>query len=275
MNKSAIELPSHFHLVANGVRGEGPFALTLPRLQILATVIPILAVLALESVRLVEDVPFAVQLLVDALAIASIVIFSSVIFRFIADLQRRLKNRHEELLATQAALAIADERLRIAQEMHDGVSQLLGYVNVKAQAVESFVRNGETDEACRQLHDLGASARQAYDDVREGIAGLRTRPRAEEGVAAVLREFLDRWHDRSGISTQLAVGGNLALRPSVELQLVRIIQEALTNTRKHAKATSVRIDVRQRDGSVFVRVEDDGLGFDPQAKPAPGAAPRL
>ncbi|HEU4522078.1 MAG TPA: GAF domain-containing sensor histidine kinase [Thermoanaerobaculia bacterium] len=170
------------------------------------------------------------------------------------------------LHAQAADLAVAEERLRIAHEMHDGLAQVLGYVNTKVQAADAYLRRGKTEDASGQLRELAVSARQAYSEVREGIVGLRTLPGPDRPLDEVLREYLERWREQSGISTDLTIQGELRLRPSIELQLVRIIQEALANVRKHAKATHVRVDVARRNGTLTTSIIDNGLGFDPDAR---------
>lgn len=160
-----------------------------------------------------------------------------------------------------ADLAVAQERLRIAHEMHDGIAQVLGYVNTKVQAATEYIRREKTDEGLTQLRELATAAREAYGDVREAIVDLRTLPGPTRAFDDVLREYVDRWKEQTEISTQLIVDGDLQMPNSIELQLVRIIQEALTNVRKHSKATTARIEVRRRDGNLHLLVSDNGVGF--------------
>jgi len=166
-----------------------------------------------------------------------------------------------------ADLAVAQERLRIAHEVHDGIAQVLGYVNTKVQAANAYLSQGKTDEAGSQMNELALAARDAYADLRESLVNLRTLPSAERTVSSVLEEYLDRWKAASGISTQLRIDPELRIPPGIELQLIRIVQEALTNVRKHARATAAKVDIRRRDGQVVGVVSDDGVGFNPEARP--------
>jgi signal transduction histidine kinase len=184
--------------------------------------------------------------------------------RFAVQAAIAIDNAH--LHAQAADLAVAKERLRIAHEMHDGLAQVLGYVNTKVQAANEYIRRGRMEEASVQLRELAGSARQAYTDVRESIVGLRTLPGSNRGLAEVLDEFLRQWKAQSGIETHLQIDGDLRLKTSVELQVVRIIQEALTNVRKHARASTARVEMQRRDGDLLVVVADNGVGFHPEQK---------
>jgi signal transduction histidine kinase len=165
-----------------------------------------------------------------------------------------------------ADLAVAQERLRIAHEVHDGIAQVLGYVNTKVQAANAYLSQGKSDEAGSQLHELAVAARDAYGDLRESLVNLRTLPSAERSVASVIEEYLDRWKAASGVSTQLTIDPDLRIPPGIELQLIRIVQEALTNVRKHARATAAKVDIRRRDGNIVASITDDGVGFNTEAR---------
>lgn len=168
-------------------------------------------------------------------------------------------------------LAVAEERLRLAREMHDGMAQVLAYVNTKAQAVTEYLRNDRSQEAAHQLDELASAARGLLVDVREGILGLRTGSSTEKSLAESLREYLERWREQSGIEGKLEIRGAPVLPPQVEFQAVRIIQEALANVRKHARARRALVRLEERDGATRVLVEDDGVGFDPGRVGAEGS----
>ncbi|HXH40668.1 MAG TPA: GAF domain-containing sensor histidine kinase [Thermoanaerobaculia bacterium] len=161
-----------------------------------------------------------------------------------------------------ADLAVAQERLRIAHEMHDGIAQVLGYVNTKVQAAIEYIRREKTEEGLEQLRELAAAAREAYSDVRESIVDLRTLPSPTRSLEDVLREYVGRWKEQTEVSTELVVDGDLGIPNGIELQVVRIIQESLTNVRKHAKATTARIEVRRQNDALFLTVSDNGVGLE-------------
>jgi signal transduction histidine kinase len=167
------------------------------------------------------------------------------------------------------ALAVAEERERIAREIHDSVAQVLGYVNTKAQAAEELLRSEQPEKAATQIGQLGAAARDAYADVREHILGLRSVSTGERAFLATLQEYLVRWKEQSGVAATLITEpeGTFSTRLSgaAELQLLRIIQEGLSNVRKHAGATVVTVHLIGDDGWIEARIEDNGTGFDPAA----------
>ena len=207
-------------------------------------------------------------------------------------------NADEETLvrfATQAALAIqnarlhrlagevaiAEERARLAREMHDSLAQVLGYVNTKAQAVQELLRAGQVERAAAQIGQLGQAAREAYVDVREHLLSLRTTLKPDQGLLDTLRPYLERWQEGSNVPVRLEVAPEAevaaALRvlpPTAELQLLRIIQEALGNVRKHAAATAATVRLAVAGDELTVAVEDDGAGFNPDAL-GPSAFPRF
>ncbi len=164
---------------------------------------------------------------------------------------------HEQV----ADLAVAQERLRIAHEMHDGLAQILGYVNTKVQAAEAYLKRARTEEAEVQLRELATAAREAYNDVRESIVGLRSLPDAEKSFEVVVKEYLERWQEMSETSVELTIEPGIQLRSADELQVVRIVQEALTNVRKHARATHAVVRIGREAHALVVSVTDDGVGF--------------
>jgi len=179
-----------------------------------------------------------------------------------------------QLHAKAADLAVAQERVRIAHEMHDGLAQVLGYVNTKVQAATAYLARGKVDDATQQLQELAVSAREAYTDVRESIVGLRALPEEGRTMGDALIEFIERWKEQSGVVAAVNIDPGLKLRAAVELQLIRIVQESLTNVRKHAKASRVWVDIKRDGETLRACVKDDGLGF-LRTAPKRGEFPRF
>jgi len=176
--------------------------------------------------------------------------------------QRRAQT---QLLKQQQVLAVIRERERLARELHDSLGQVLAFVNAQGQTARLLLARGEVGAADVLVARLVDVAREADTDIRESILGLRA-PLAHQSFFPTLSAYLDQYQQRYGIRTQLSKPPGLAdgaLDPLVELQLLRIIQEALTNARKHAHASSVGIAFVVQDGQAQVTLQDDGRGFDP------------
>jgi two-component system nitrate/nitrite sensor histidine kinase NarX len=159
--------------------------------------------------------------------------------------------------------AVLEERERIARELHDGLAQVLGYINTQTQAVKKLLATRKNAEATSELDAMGAVSREVYEDVREAIVGLRGAP---AGLVPAIRDYLSRLPRKAGCVIELRVtddGDGVALAPATEIQLVRIVQEALSNVRKHAGASHVEVIVRADGEDVDVEIVDDGQGFDP------------
>jgi nitrate/nitrite-specific signal transduction histidine kinase len=168
-------------------------------------------------------------------------------------------------------LAVRGERERIAREMHDGLAQVLGYVNTKSQAVTELLAAGRVDAARTQLSELTAAARSVYVDVREAILGLSSPIPPDRGLAGALEEYADRFSEASKLVTRVEASESvrrLVLAPDVQAQVFRIVQEALTNVRKHASARRVVVSLIAEGGSLVVEVEDDGQGMAAAGSPA-------
>jgi signal transduction histidine kinase len=165
-------------------------------------------------------------------------------------------------------LGAARERLRIAHEMHDGLAQVLAYVNTKAQVVREYLRQGRSDEAQKHLDEFAEAARNLYGDVRQQILELRSTRPEEGGLVAAVADYAQGWGQQTGVETELSLPPALELAVDVQKQLLRILQEALANVRKHARAGKVLVAMEQDSVGLRLRVTDDGAGFDPEARAA-------
>jgi nitrate/nitrite-specific signal transduction histidine kinase len=177
-------------------------------------------------------------------------------------------NLHQQV----RVMAITEERERIAREMHDSLAQVLGYVNTKVQATSVLLETGRIDDATRNLDQMGQAARSAYADVREGILSLRTSLQEDRGLVDTIQEYLNLWEDQSGVHAALDADATAqeALSDLAEVQLLRIVQEALSNVRKHANATTVVVSLQREDGRIVTRVADNGQGIVASTRPTFG-----
>jgi len=163
------------------------------------------------------------------------------------------------------AIAIQGERERIAREMHDGLAQVLGYVNTKSQAVEELLADGRVAEASKQMRELAEAARSVYVDVREAILSLSPPLLPERGLEQALEEYAARYAESSKLAVRFRAtpeARRAPLSPEAEAEVFGVAREALTNIRKHAHAQRVTIDLTVEGGDVLLRIADDGVGFD-------------
>ncbi len=169
-----------------------------------------------------------------------------------------------KLVARIEELAVVEERDRLAREMHDGLAQILGLLSLKAANSQRLLGQGQHPKAESELRDMERIAQEAYADTREVILGLRSQVKLDGGFAQNLTEYLHKFQRQSGVPTQMVVEGGRQLHfsPRAEVQLIRIIQEALSNVRKHARAKHAWVGFSWANGIARVKVEDDGHGFD-------------
>jgi signal transduction histidine kinase len=163
------------------------------------------------------------------------------------------------------AMAVRAERERIAREMHDGMAQVLGYVNTKSQAVEELLAAGRVAEAGKQMSELAAAARSLYVDVREAILSLSPPVLPERGLAAALEEYAARFAESSKLAVHFRASPEakgVSLTPEVGAEMFGVAREALTNIRKHAHAQRVTVGLTVEDSEMLLRIADDGVGFD-------------
>jgi signal transduction histidine kinase len=173
--------------------------------------------------------------------------------------------RTHRLRDAEEQWTILSERDRIARELHDSLAQVLGTIHLRLRALEMLAADAASGEVARELSDLADTADEAYRDVREAILGLRETISAQHGLEGALREYLAKYSRQTGIAATLACEGDTraALSPRSEVQLLRVVQEALTNVRKHAAAHRVTVRIDCIGPVPMLIVEDDGVGFDP------------
>ena len=173
-----------------------------------------------------------------------------------------------QILEQQRALAALHEREQLARELHDSIGQVLGAASLQVEAARQLIDAGQLVRAETQLARLASVLQAAHADVREQILNLRAAPSPQQPLFTTVHRYLDSFTDNYEIVTKFAVGDELCdatLAPATELQLFRILQEALSNARKHGGARSVEVTFTARDGALRMSIVDDGCGFDPGA----------
>jgi signal transduction histidine kinase len=150
--------------------------------------------------------------------------------------------------------AVAEERARVAREIHDGLAQYLFAISTHASMLEA---GAPLEEAVPRLKEAAAAAQQ---EARFAVLALSS----ASGTApfdAALRRYVEFLTADGRLDVELEIDGAVQLAPDEQIEVFRIVQEALANVRKHAGARRAEVTIGQRDGERFVSVTDDGAGF--------------
>lgn len=188
------------------------------------------------------------------------------------ELERQRHASHARSQVRQRA--IVEERDRIARELHDGVAQLLAYVNAKATAARLMVQGGRSEGAQDLLRQLETAAKELYTDVRAAIIGLKATASPGLLFPESLRSYVEWYTELSDLAIEFELEHHgpppVSIPAETELQVLRITQEALSNARKHSQAASARVRVAVSQSRLVLRVVDDGVGFDPARRDGNG-----
>ncbi len=174
--------------------------------------------------------------------------------------------RHVQLTEQVHQMAIRQERGRISQEIHDGISQLISAIRIRAETAELALEEGDKTAVMHTLEDIKRVADDAFASLRDEIIGLREGTHRDKAFITILMEVLDRFQRQWGIDTSFERIGDVedwALAPQVELQLLRVVQEAIANVRRHANATMIHVRLGRQADDLLLEIQDDGQGFDP------------
>ncbi len=172
------------------------------------------------------------------------------------------RQKEAQLLRDQA---VAEERARLARELHDSVSQSLYSLVLYSGALARLLPADTPAEARDYVTRLERLAQDTLREMRLLVFELRPAALAEEGLVAALRSRLEAVETRAAVQVHLDAPARMDLPPAVEEGLYRIAQEALNNALKHAQATSVRVTLSAGEDNVYLAVRDNGRGFDPTA----------
>jgi signal transduction histidine kinase len=156
------------------------------------------------------------------------------------------------------------ERQRIARELHDETGQSLTALGLGLRGVATLLRQ-DVDRAAHNLRQLEGLTARSLDELQRLIADLRPSHLDDLGLAATLRWYTTELQNRSGIKIDMEFEGDIRPLPGgVKTTLFRVVQEALTNVVKHAKASHVQVHLAYNERVVVAEIVDDGRGFDPQ-----------
>lgn len=169
----------------------------------------------------------------------------------------RLQSREREL-------AVSEERNLLARELHDSIAQALAYMNLQLQLCEQSLSVGDTGEVSEGLARIRQGVQESYDDVRELLVHFRSRV-GQQDLEAAIDSALRHFSEHGETTTHLDIdGAGAPLDPETETQVLYIVQEALSNVRKHACATRVEVRLHRGADGLMVLVRDDGVGFEVQ-----------
>lgn len=160
-------------------------------------------------------------------------------------------------------MAVIIERSRIAREIHDSTLQNLGYFRAKGELMEKLINKGMIEEAYKVSQEIQEVANEQYIEARETIHALGESIPEGQGLVQAVKEYLIKVKRRWQINTQLIETDSMPpLKRESELQLMRIIQEALENVRKHSGAQNVWVRFQSKGSDLIIEIEDDGCGID-------------
>lgn len=169
-------------------------------------------------------------------------------------------------------MSLLEERERIAREMHDGLGQIFAYLNIEMKIIDDLLASGKTEEAAEKLESLRLTAEDTSVDIRETIVNLRTSLLPGEDLQSALEDYIKDYGERNEIEASLSFNGGTPpqFTRAAQIQLICIVQEALANVRKHARARHVKVEMFCDQGAREVWVIDDGAGFIYDEVPAHG-----
>ena len=168
-----------------------------------------------------------------------------------------------EGLRTSALLreaAVSEERSMLARELHDSIAQSLAFLRIQVSLLRQALAQQQTDRVAQVIDEIDAGVKESTNDVRELLVHFRTRTNSDD-IEQAVEVTLSKFEYQTGIRTRLAVSGHaVPLHSDTQLQVLHVIQEALSNVRKHAKASEVTVTITKGTPWRFA-VRDNGLGF--------------
>lgn len=162
----------------------------------------------------------------------------------------------------EAQLAIASQRARIAQDLHDSVTQSLYSTNLLAEAGRETLAASDMQSASHYFSRIAQTTQQALKEMRLFLYELRPPDIVEDGLVNALQYRIDAVEKRAGVEARLYLDGPANFPQVIEDQLYRIAQEALNNVLKHAQANTVTVHLRDSNSTIGLEIIDDGRGFD-------------
>jgi two-component system nitrate/nitrite sensor histidine kinase NarX len=167
---------------------------------------------------------------------------------------------NQRLIAKEKEFAVSQERNLLAQGLHDSIAQGLNFLNLQVQMLEDSLSRNDITEINDIAPLLRAGVQESYEDVRELLLNFRTRLQ-DSNLESEMRNVVSKFQRQTGVHGVIEfIGSGAPVAPEQQLQVLFILQEALSNVRKHAQASEVKVRVEnERDFKLII--VDDGLGF--------------
>jgi signal transduction histidine kinase len=162
------------------------------------------------------------------------------------------------------ALAMSEERERLARELHDALNQSLFSLSLTARAAARHIST-DPDRAAEEINEIADLSRQAMTELRAVVDGLRTPDVERDGLIPAIRSLADLLSRVHRVEIEVVADGDPGLEGRAEHEVFRIVQEALTNAVRHSGAARVTVSVANGD-RLAVAISDDGQGFEPGAR---------
>ncbi|NJN16662.1 MAG: sensor histidine kinase [Oscillochloris sp.] len=170
-----------------------------------------------------------------------------------------------QALRAQVITGREEERSRLAREVHDGPAQVLANNLMGVEHCLGLLNQGRLERLGEVLTQLGVSAREGLQEVRQFIADLRPGKLDEQGLVAALSDYVRRYRDTVSAQVTFEAEPLPRLPAETEIVLYRIVQESLQNARKHARGAPVHVTITVVKGRVRLAIRDEGPGFAPRA----------
>lgn len=180
------------------------------------------------------------------------------LFKFLQD-----RDEDRTRIMRRINAAIESERNRIARDLHDGPVQGVSAAALSLEAALLMIKAGELEEGLELLNKVRQELSEEADNVRRLMAGLRPPLLEERGLVPALREMISKFGRDCDVETDFQAMGRVMLPPDLETLAYRVVQEALTNAAKHARASRLDVNVELVAGQLRIEILDDGVGFDP------------
>jgi signal transduction histidine kinase len=202
-------------------------------------------------------------------ALAIGILFGALMVSLIQELQaanRKLEASRQK----DKDLAVAEERVRLARELHDSVTQSLFAMNLYAEAAADLVSVGDIETASGHLREIRETAEEALREMRLFVFELHSPGLENAGLVGAIQARLAAVEGRGGMRADLSIEGCENVTQSVQSELYGVAREALNNALKHSKAAGVHVKLRFAEDGTRLEVSDDGRGFDSSGGQAVG-----